>query len=225
MPWRQANRPSSQLCSPLPPSRLTPPVPSLPPSSLSPHTQERNYIARKEAERARRELFDDALSKFKKGKIEDVSERRKGPRAGLGAAGRARAQRFFAVPQSRTHLNCCCYCPARLNPQALIDFENVLGMEPKNYLGDDFSRVTQVYRVTQYNIGACGWGVDMVGVVVWVCGCGQGRADVARRAHCGCSAAIRTARAAHVPPRRLHHTTCHPCSLLLFHVGRRDRWA
>ena len=89
MPWRQANRPSSQLCSPLPPSRLTPPVPSLPPSSLSPHTQERNYIARKEAERARRELFDDALSKFKKGKIEDVSERRKGPRAGLGAAGRA----------------------------------------------------------------------------------------------------------------------------------------
>lgn len=38
--------------------------------------------------------------------------------------------------------------------QALIDFENVLSMEPKNYLGDDFSRVTQIYRVTQYNIGA-----------------------------------------------------------------------
>lgn len=34
--------------------------------------QERNYIARKEAERKRRELFDDALSKFKKGKIEEV---------------------------------------------------------------------------------------------------------------------------------------------------------
>lgn len=44
--------------------------------------------------------------------------------------------------------------------QALIDFENVLGMEPKNYLGDDFSRVTQIYRVTQYNIGEQGstWG-------------------------------------------------------------------
>lgn len=39
--------------------------------------------------------------------------------------------------------------------QSLIDFENVLSMEPKNYLGDDFSRVTQIYRVTQYNIG--GW--------------------------------------------------------------------
>ena len=35
--------------------------------------QERNYIARKEAERKRRELFDDALAKFKKGKVEEVS--------------------------------------------------------------------------------------------------------------------------------------------------------
>lgn len=71
--------------------------------------QERNYLARKEAERKRREMFDDALAKFKSGKIED----------------------------------------------SLIDFENVLGLEPKNYLGDDFSRVTQIYRVTQYNIACC----------------------------------------------------------------------
>ncbi|KAL4426075.1 hypothetical protein ABPG77_007871 [Micractinium sp. CCAP 211/92] len=71
--------------------------------------QERNYIARKEAERERRQLFDDALAKFKKGEIET----------------------------------------------ALIDFENVLSLEPKNYLGDDFSRVTQIYRVTQYNIACC----------------------------------------------------------------------
>lgn len=71
--------------------------------------QERNYIARKEAERERRQLFDDALSKFKKGDVE----------------------------------------------MALIDFENVLSLEPKNYLGDDFSRVTQIYRVTQYNIACC----------------------------------------------------------------------
>ena len=39
--------------------------------------------------------------------------------------------------------------------QALIEFENVLAMEPKNYVGDDFSRVTQTYRVTQYNIACC----------------------------------------------------------------------
>ena len=32
--------------------------------------QERNYVARKENERKRRELFDDALAKFKSGDIE-----------------------------------------------------------------------------------------------------------------------------------------------------------
>ncbi len=32
--------------------------------------QARNYVQRKEAERKRRELFDDALVKFKKGDIE-----------------------------------------------------------------------------------------------------------------------------------------------------------
>ena len=34
-------------------------------------------------------------------------------------------------------------------------FEEVLGMEPPNYLGDDFSRITQIYRVSQYNIACC----------------------------------------------------------------------
>jgi tetratricopeptide (TPR) repeat protein len=38
---------------------------------------------------------------------------------------------------------------------ALIDFENVLAMEPKNYVGDNFSRITDIYRVTQYNIACC----------------------------------------------------------------------
>mmetsp|Transcript_48386 Transcript_48386/g.105494 ORF Transcript_48386/g.105494 Transcript_48386/m.105494 type:complete len:197 (+) Transcript_48386:188-778(+) len=71
--------------------------------------QERNYVARKEAERKRRELFDDALSKFKQGDLES----------------------------------------------ALIDFENILAMEPRNYVGDNFSRVTPIYKVTQYNIACC----------------------------------------------------------------------
>lgn len=39
--------------------------------------------------------------------------------------------------------------------QALVDFEEVLGMEPPNFVGDDFSRVTQIYRVTQFNIACC----------------------------------------------------------------------
>ena len=28
-------------------------------------------------------------------------------------------------------------------------------MEPKNYVGDNFSRITDIYRVTQYNIACC----------------------------------------------------------------------
>lgn len=115
---------------------------------LSPHRtpgpQERNYIARKEAERERRQLFDDALSKFKKGEVETVSA---APRVACGAA----AGPPTPACSPRQHAP-----PANLAPpgppatlQALIDFENVLSLEPKNYLGDDFSRVTQIYRVTQ----------------------------------------------------------------------------
>jgi tetratricopeptide (TPR) repeat protein len=78
--------------------------------------QAKNYIGRKEAERKRRELFDEALAKFRSGKTEE----------------------------------------------ALIDFENVLSMEPKNYLGDDFARVTTVYRITQYNIACCYSTLDQI---------------------------------------------------------------
>lgn len=35
--------------------------------------QQRNYISKKEAERKRREVFDDGMAKFKGGKIEQVS--------------------------------------------------------------------------------------------------------------------------------------------------------
>lgn len=47
--------------------------------------------------------------------------------------------------------------------QALIEFENVLALEPKNYVGDDFARVTQTYRVTQYNVACCYAAMDQVG--------------------------------------------------------------
>ena len=39
--------------------------------------------------------------------------------------------------------------------QALIDFEETISMEPKKYLGDNFSRVTQIYRVAHYNVACC----------------------------------------------------------------------
>jgi hypothetical protein len=78
--------------------------------------QERNYVARKETERKRRELFDDALAKFKSGDVQG----------------------------------------------ALIDFENVLSMEPRNFVGDSGARVTPVYKVTQYNIACCYSMLDQV---------------------------------------------------------------
>jgi hypothetical protein len=28
-------------------------------------------------------------------------------------------------------------------------------MEPRNYVGDNFSRVTPIYKVTQYNVACC----------------------------------------------------------------------
>ncbi|EIE25445.1 hypothetical protein COCSUDRAFT_13402 [Coccomyxa subellipsoidea C-169] len=78
--------------------------------------QAANYRARKEQELKRRELFDEALAKFKQNNIEG----------------------------------------------ALIDFEEVISMEPKNYLGDDFSRVTQIFRVAQYNVACCYSAINQV---------------------------------------------------------------
>lgn len=78
--------------------------------------QTKNYISRKETERKRRELFDDALEKFQKKDIEG----------------------------------------------ALVDFEEVLGLEPAGYLGDNFSRHTQLYQVSQYNVACCYSALDQV---------------------------------------------------------------
>lgn len=39
--------------------------------------------------------------------------------------------------------------------EALIEFENVKGLEPENYIGDDFSRVTGTFVVSCYNIACC----------------------------------------------------------------------
>ena len=39
---------------------------------------------------------------------------------------------------------------------AILDWENVLGLEPANYMGDNFSKVSQIYQVAAYNI-ACAY--------------------------------------------------------------------
>lgn len=71
--------------------------------------QARNYVQRKENERKRREMFDDALAKFKENDIQG----------------------------------------------ALVEFENIIAMEPRNFVGDNFSRNTPIYKITQYNIACC----------------------------------------------------------------------
>ena len=71
--------------------------------------QQRNYIAKMEEARKRRELFDDGLEKFQ----------------------------------------------AKDYEGALVDWENVLGMEPLNYMSDNFAMVSQVYKVSAFNIACC----------------------------------------------------------------------
>ncbi|KAG2495631.1 hypothetical protein HYH03_006231 [Edaphochlamys debaryana] len=78
--------------------------------------QARNYAARKENERKRREMFDDALARFKENDIQG----------------------------------------------ALVEFENIIAMEPRNFVGDNFSRNTSIYKVTQYNIACCYSMLDQV---------------------------------------------------------------
>ena len=38
---------------------------------------------------------------------------------------------------------------------ALIQFEEVAALEPKNYMSDNFETTTEIYRVCQYNIACC----------------------------------------------------------------------
>jgi hypothetical protein len=39
--------------------------------------------------------------------------------------------------------------------EGMVQFEEVKGMEPDNYIGDAFERVSRIYVVTQYNIACC----------------------------------------------------------------------
>ncbi len=45
----------------------------------------------------------------------------------------------------------------------------MLALEPKNYVGDDFSRITQIYRVTQYNIACCYAAMGQARLAVLLC--------------------------------------------------------
>ena len=64
--------------------------------------------------------------------------------------------------ESLVSVGCCCSQSQYAFPQALYDFENVLGMEPKNFVSDNFARVTQIFRFAQYNIACCYSTLDQV---------------------------------------------------------------
>ncbi len=44
-----------------------------------------------------------------------------------------------------------------------MEFENIIAMEPRNFVGDNFSRNTPIYKVAQYNIACCYSMLDQVG--------------------------------------------------------------
>jgi len=39
--------------------------------------------------------------------------------------------------------------------QALITFEEIIGLEPPNYMGDNFAKTTELFVVSQYNAACC----------------------------------------------------------------------
>jgi len=44
---------------------------------------------------------------------------------------------------------------AKKYEEALITFENIVALEPKNFIGDRFEKVTSIFRVAQYNAACC----------------------------------------------------------------------
>lgn len=69
---------------------------------------------------------------------------------------------LLPTPPHQYTIGYTCYLRPPLQ-ESLVDFENILAMEPRNYVGDNFSRVTPIYKVTQYNIACCYAMLDQVG--------------------------------------------------------------
>ena len=47
--------------------------------------------------------------------------------------------------------------------KSLVVFENVVGLEPKKFMGDNFSKVTNILKVAQYNVACCYSQINEVG--------------------------------------------------------------
>lgn len=42
-----------------------------------------------------------------------------------------------------------------VSQDAILVFEDIIGLEPRNYIGDDFSRYTREYQLSHYNAACC----------------------------------------------------------------------
>lgn len=47
---------------------------------------------------------------------------------------------------------------------ALVEFENIVAMEPRNFVGDSGARNTPIYKVALYNVACCYSMLDQVNI-------------------------------------------------------------
>lgn len=99
---------------------------------------------------------------FEFDEVDDITRMQRTERAGgnVGLGTREKQRRNYDIAQERAQKRVELFEEALKDYQAgelekaLITWEEVLGLEPPNYIGDNMSRCTDVFRVTQFNI-AC----------------------------------------------------------------------
>ena len=99
---------------------------------------------------------------FEFDEVDDITRMQRTERAGgnVGLGTREKQRRNYDIAQERAQKRVELFEEALKDYQAgelekaLITWEEVLGLEPPNYIGDNMSRCTDVFRITQFNI-AC----------------------------------------------------------------------
>ena len=102
------------------------------------------------------------LSVFEEDEVDDITRMQRTERAGgnVGLGTREKQKRNYQIAVEKAQKRVEMFESALKDytegdlEKALITWEEVLGMEPPNYIGDDGQRVTDVFRVTAFNI-AC----------------------------------------------------------------------
>mmetsp|Transcript_36272 Transcript_36272/g.43806 ORF Transcript_36272/g.43806 Transcript_36272/m.43806 type:complete len:334 (+) Transcript_36272:68-1069(+) len=106
------------------------------------------------------------LSKMERTKSNAFLRERAGGNYGSGTAQlqQENYQKVTSLTQQRTDMfyDGLSLFKAGKYDEALVVFENVVGLEPANYIGDNMSKVTDVYRIAQYNVACCYSMIDQV---------------------------------------------------------------